>query len=101
MSSAERDPQPTGEPPSRSASGSPALMAVLSLETPARDLIREVRMMAEGKYFGLPLSEAHARAVVAHIDVLKHSIDELQRLVDDLLHDLVVAERTARHGRES
>lgn len=57
-----------------------------------RDYLRELRLSAEGKYFGLPLSQAHAKAAVAHIDQLIATANEREQMLDETLHDLVVAE---------
>lgn len=60
------------------------------------DPILELRLMAAGQFFGLPLSHAHAQAAVAHIDQLIACVAERDQMIQDVLGDWVVAEIRAR-----
>ena len=95
MSEAARDPRRVGESPLPTESGSPRWSAEATLRLESRDLVREVRLMAEGKFFGLPLSQAHARAAVSHIDQLIEDVEVRDALISALLADVVSARRAA------
>lgn len=98
MTSSAPNLQPEPESPSTQELAAPrwSADAELELREPA-DPIAELRLMAAGQFFGLPLSHAHAKAAVAHIDQLKECVAERDQMIADVLGDWLVAEIARRN----